>query len=301
MKKKKIVYIVGCGRSGSTLLGFALGNAAGALDLGEVIDFARFEGAPNGFESETENYQYWQDIQHRLEAELGPIDFDALRKMQMAVDCHASFLPVLLLGTRYRHKSHLPYQKYVKYLYEAIQKDEQHDAFIVGSKYPSRLLHLRRIYPDQRIHVIHLIRNPVDLVQAFRNKEQGKTKSFGQTMLYFFAINVFSVLASMGLGKGRYLRVHYEDLIAAPENELSRIGSTFGLDTAPAIEKISKGLPLERGYVFNGNRMRMNDQVVFRKRARKAEKRKVLERFFERLAGLMFGGATAKNTNNSNN
>lgn len=299
--KKKIIYIVGCGRSGSTLLGFALGNAVGALDLGEVIEFARFQGKPNGFGAETENYKYWQNILLGIEAELGPLDFESIRRMQMEVDSHASFLPVLLSGDHYPRKSYVPYQKYVKTLYEAILKDERHDVFVVGSKYPSRLLHLRRIFSDRGIHVIHLIRNPVDLVQAFQNKEQGKTKSFWQTMLYYFVINIFSILASQGLGKGRYLRVHYEDLIAAPENELTRIGSAFDIDTAPAIEKIRKGLPLERGYVFNGNRMRMNDRVVFRKRSLKMERRKLVERLFEGLSSLMFGGTSAKNINNQKN
>lgn len=59
---KRIIYIVGCGRSGSTLMGFALGNIAGALDLGEVMDFLRFRGHPNGFDSDSDNYQFWDGV-----------------------------------------------------------------------------------------------------------------------------------------------------------------------------------------------------------------------------------------------
>lgn len=297
---KKIIYIVGCGRSGSTLMGFTVGNSVGALDLGEVIDFARFQGHPNEFGVETENYKYWNNIQHSLVAELGPLDFSELRRVQKAVDCHGSFLPILLLGAHYRKKSYLAHQGYVRALYGAILNDPDHDVFITSSKYPSRLLHLLRVFPDRRIHVIHLIRNPIDLAHAFRNKEQGKTKTFWETMFYFFVINVFSVLATRGLGPNRYVRVHYESFTTEPENELMRIGEIFDIDTSPAIEKIDQGLPLDRGYVFNGNRMRMHDQVIFRKHSHKTEKRNAIEAVCEMLCGLFFGRATARNTDNSN-
>lgn len=293
---KKIIYIVGCGRSGSTLMGFALGNSTGALDLGEDICFSRFRGCPNGFEADSENYKYWQNIQRNLEVELGPLDFSTLGRMQRAVDHHRNFLQVLLLGSSYRRKIHLPYQRYVKTLYDVILNDPNHDVFITSSKYPSRLQHMLRAFPDHRIHVVHLIRNPIDLAHAFRNKEQGKTKTFWETMLYFFMVNVFSVLATRGLGPKRYVRIHYENFVADPQKELMHIGSAFGIDTSPAIDKINQGLPLDRGYVFNGNRMRMQDQVVFHKHVHKTNNRKAIEMFFEKLFGWLFGGAAANDT-----
>lgn len=298
--KKKIVYIVGCGRSGSTLMGFCLGNAVKTLDLGEVIDFARFQGKPNSFDVGTPNYAYWQGVLHGLEKKLGPIDFDSLMRMQTRVDYHTSFLPMLLIGSRYRKKDYLPYQDYVKGLYEVILDDEEHEVFVSSSKYPSRLLHLLRAFPDQHVYVIHLIRNPIELAKAFRNSEQGKTKTFLQTMFYFFTINIFSILATRTLAADRFLRVHYEDFASEPEKELKRIGAAFGIDTTPAINKISQGLPLERGYIFNGNRMRINSEVVFRKRPRKTEKRSFVEAVFEKLACVFFGGTTAKESSSSN-
>jgi Sulfotransferase family len=289
--QKKLIYIVGCGRSGSTILGIALGNSAGALDLGELIDFAHFKGKPNEFGPETENYKYWQNILGFLAGELGKLDFKALRQTQKDVDSHTSFVPIFLLGAHYRKKSYLMYQKYLKALYDAIQWNSKHNIFITASKYPSSLLHLIQIYTDTRIYVIHLIRNPTELAQAFRNPEQGKTKSFWGTMRYFFIINFFSILAARRVSEDRYLRVHYDDLISAPESVLTQIGASFKIDTSPAISKISKDEPLDRGYLFNGNRMRMQSQVVFRKQSpqNKAEKPTLVEFALERLATLMFG------------
>jgi len=39
--KKKLIYVMGCGRSGTTILGVALGKGNKCLDLGEVVNFLK--------------------------------------------------------------------------------------------------------------------------------------------------------------------------------------------------------------------------------------------------------------------
>ena len=72
-KKPKIIYIMGCGRSGTTILGYILGNGEKACDLGELIDFIKREGQPNGFGLETENGQFWHTIRQRMKGDIGVI------------------------------------------------------------------------------------------------------------------------------------------------------------------------------------------------------------------------------------
>jgi hypothetical protein len=292
VNKKKIVYVVGCGRSGTTLLGFALGNSHRTLDLGEVLDFVRFRGCPNGFGPETANYAFWDAVLGDVAKALGGIDFVRLAELQSLVDGHESFLPLAVLGDLFRKKAVSEYRLFIEALYDRIQSEDSADVLIDSSKYPSRLLHLLRAYPDDRIRVIHLIRNPVELARAMQNSEQSKPKSFLQAMLYFFAINMFSLVATRRLGPDRYLRLHYEDLVSQPEKTLKRIGEAFSMDSAPAIEKIRRSEPLRRGYVFNGNRMRVQDLVVFRKSSGVTPERSYVERAFERLARLAFGSRT---------
>lgn len=62
------------------------------------------------------------------------------------------------------------------------------------------------------------------------------------------------------------MKVQYEELIQQPEATLRGIGDRFGLDVGDVIQKVERDMPLRRGYVFNGNRMRMQEQVVFRKK-----------------------------------
>lgn len=285
---KRIIYIVGCGRSGSTLMGFALGNITGALDLGEVMDFLRFRGHPNGFDSDSDNYQFWDGVLKDLLSS-HDVDLGKLEEIQTKLDSHSSFLPSLLFGDYYRRKNMLVYQQYLKRLYDSIQEKSKDDVVIDSSKYPSHLLHLLRVYPDSRISVIHLVRDPIKLAGAFKNSVQSKPKSFFQTMLYYFAINIFAILVTRKLGKERYQRVFYEDFVASPERVLQRVGKAFKLDPKNAISKISNGEPLERGFVFNGNRMRLDQQVVFCKQAVHAVPKSLLEKIFTQLSALVFG------------
>lgn len=292
MAKKKIVYVVGCGRSGTTLLGFALGNSVRTVDLGEVLDFVRFRGRPNGFAFGSENHAFWDAILRDVTGQLGGIDFARLVELQSSVDSHKSFVPLAILDDLYRRDDVSAYRRFIRVLYDRIQLEPAFDVLIDSSKYPSHLLHLRRSFDDDRVHVIHLIRNPIELARAMEGPEQSEPKSFSEAMLYFFVINAFSLMATRRLGEKRYFRLYYEDLVSEPEQTLERIGRMFSIDTSPAIDKIRCNQPLERGYVFNGNRMRMQDRVVFRKSSGVTPKRSAFERAIERLARLAFGSAS---------
>lgn len=287
--KKKIIYVVGCGRSGTTLLGFVLGNSTSTLDLGEVLDFVRFRGCPNGFGPGTENYAFWQSVFRRVESDMGEIDFVRLARLQSAVDSHRSLLPLVVLGNMFRKRDLVEYRRFLRALYDGIQAESSADVLIDSSKYPSRLTHLREIYPDDRVHVVHLIRNPIDLARALASSEQSKPRSFLQALFYFFVINIFSLMATRGLTRERCVRVHYEDLVSRPEATLERLGDTFSIDTAPAISKIQKREPLHRGHVFNGNRMRMKGHVVFRRSSVVTTERSRVELLVEHVATIAFG------------
>jgi hypothetical protein len=291
MDKKKIVYVVGCGRSGTTLLGFALGNSVRSMDLGEVLDFVRFRGRPNDFGPGTDNYCFWDSVLRDVQRQMGKIDFARLAELQSRVDTHKSFLPLVFLGNLFRRNEVSEYRRFLHLLYGRILAESSFDVVVDSSKYPSRLWHLRAIFRDEHIHVIHLIRNPIELTRAMQNGGQSGPRTFLGTIVYFFVINFFSLIATRGLGPDRYVRLHYEDMVSRPENALTRIGSAFSLDTRPAVDKISSGQPLRRGYVFNGNRMRTEAEVVLRKSTGVTAQRSLFERAFERVAGLAFGAA----------
>jgi len=261
----RLVYVVGCGRSGTTILGFCLGNAAGAIDLGEVLDFARFRGQPNGFEPGTENYQFWQRVGAQLHGDRRWPGFDAFGALQKRFDRHASLLPVALLGRLLVPFGLTRYRQALAALYESIFQEAGNRTCIDSSKYPSRLLHLAAILPPERLAIVHLIRDPAALVEAFSRDDQGPPRAAAPALLYYAFVNS---AARCLIARHRAIpstKLHYEAFVAEPEALLRAVGRRIGLDVEAAISKIASATPLRRGYIFNGNRMRIQPEVVLRR------------------------------------
>jgi hypothetical protein len=287
----KILYIAGCGRSGTTILGFVFGNMARAVDLGEVLDVIKFKGRPNGFGPETPNHQFWEGVIRDVQEELGGLDYVKLAALQSRLDTHWAVLK-LRLGWRPPAAELTEYRRFLRVLYDRLQADERFDVLIDSSKYPSRLDHLRHIYPDDRVRVLHVVRDPIDLARAFRNPEQSQPKSFGETLLYAFAVNTLVAWVSRGLGCGRYVRMQYEAFVARPEHQVRQVADAFGLDALQAIHRISAGEPLLRGFIFNGNRMRTQATVRLERRAPVSlPERSLVQRCITRLFSRLFGSS----------
>jgi hypothetical protein len=289
---KRIVYIAGCGRSGTTILGFALGNMGRAIDLGEVLDFVKFKGSPNGFGPDTANYKFWDNVRSDVASKLCGIDFDSLKSLERKLDSHQALLRSVLLAGRAQPGGLEQYRGFLKALYERLLKDDRYDVFIDSSKYPSRLHHLLRVFEDETVCVVHLMRNPIELARTFRKDKQSGRKSFLETMLYFFVVNTLIVRVTRGLDESRYQRLYFEDLIAEPVQQVDRIAKAFGLDATMVLQRIRDNLPLPRGFIFNGNRMRVRESVRLERRLEVAPALTVTERAFERAFDAWFGSRT---------
>nr|MDA3930844.1 hypothetical protein [Prolixibacteraceae bacterium] len=58
----KIIYILGTGRTGTTLLGIALNNNPQIFDAGEILKFIKLHGQPHGFSKNSDNYRFWANV-----------------------------------------------------------------------------------------------------------------------------------------------------------------------------------------------------------------------------------------------
>lgn len=266
-RPRRILYVVGCGRSGSTILGFALGNLARAIDLGEVLDFVKFRGQPNGFGPETDNYRFWSGLLTGIEKRLGKrIDFDRLRSLQARVDTHTALLLALIPGWRQAERAE--WRTFLRALYDTLLDDPRFDIIVDSSKYPSRLWHLQSIYDERSLHVIHLLRDPLALARAFGTGEQSVSRGFVPSMMYYLYINASASLLTLGEKWRSTYRLFYEDFVADPESQLRRICEAFEFDPGASLTLIREERPLPRGFIFNGNRMRVLPSIVLKKRAR---------------------------------
>lgn len=260
---QKIIYVLGTGRSGTTLLDIVLGNAPGIVSVGEIVRFPQLRGRPHGFAEETENFRFWQEIGDEFFAGYDPEkDYDALFTIAGRMEAHRYF-PLNLLGLTPR-RTVARYRDYLNGFFETIFAKTGAEVLVDSSKYPGRALALAR-YLRYEVYYLHLVRDPQGVVSSFAKKDvEQPSKGLASANLYYFVISAFCALVRLVLPKKRYLRVKFEDLREHPARELQRVAAHFHLSLDGPIAQIQAGQPLRVGPLFEGNRIRLRETISFR-------------------------------------
>jgi hypothetical protein len=99
---------------------------------------------------------------------------------------------------------------------------------------------LLRMFPDARF--IHLVRDGRGVAASLLPLDWGPNDVL-RAAEYWMARCALGLAAELQLGAGRVLRVRYEDLLAAPERTLRAIARFAGLDYEPAMAQGAGHLP----------------------------------------------------------
>ena len=236
-----VVYIMGAGRSGSTLFGILLGNGPGLFFAGELDSWTRRRGLPNG--EDPVLAEFWTPVADRMREWLKDTDTDRFRVFE-----HPRWL-VKRRGKRDR-TARSEYRRFNQELFEAVRDQAGADFVIDSSHYPMRRWQLRGI-GDLDVRTILLVRDPRTVAASLANPVQTSTKRLWESAAYLWVVHPLSIAVYLTLPKDRRLLVRYEDLVDDPERELRRIGSWLGTDLSE-IDPTN----LVPGPVFQGNRMR---------------------------------------------
>ncbi len=276
---------MGGGRSGTTLLDIILGNAEDAFSTGEIHKFPKLKGCPHGFEQGSPNFAFWKKVEQALfdSYKDQPVDYKGLRKLTRKLEYHSNFwLNYVNWISSGKRKV---YATYVNRFFDALFGSIDEPLVIDSSKYPTRALSLYR-HLDYSIHFIYLIRHPVGVVTSFAKKDlEQPPKNYFQANLFYFVINLFNALVCRKIGKDNFIKVRYDDLLAEPVKELTRIQEKFGIDLSRPKDLIAAGQPLSVGYFFEGNRIRLQESIRLKqkKASYPANIKNTITRLFNRL------------------
>lgn len=256
------LYILGAGRTGTTLLGIALSNNSELFDAGEILKFIDLNGKPHGVEKESMNYKFWEKIKIEFYNKFNNnVESKELTKIINRVEGHFFFL--FNYFNIIRKRTLFIYQSYINTLINIIFKQSGREIIIDSSKYPGRALALKK-YLDKSISIkyIYIKRKPVDVVKSFSKTgiEQPK-KNFWAANLYYFIINFFCHLFLKKIDKNNYITVKYEDFINQPDSVLLSIQNKFNIDLSNSIDLIKNRKELFTGYIFEGNRIRLKKSI----------------------------------------
>lgn len=267
---KKIIYILGAGRSGTTLLDIVLGNGENMTSRGEINRFPKRNGYSPNCPTDSPNYCYWENIKNLLK-ERNPqfADLSVINRLHQKFEYHSGLIKSEVAGKD--NKEYQLYASFLKELYALIFETTSQDIIVESSKYPGRILALSDILPYE-IKVIYLMRDPVKVVNAFTKKNiEQPSKNYFAANLYYLSVNLLCKYASRKLKQRNIevMKMKYEQLLANPLTVLTEVEQRLGVDLTQAKRKVCNGESLDIGYLFDGNRIRHQKYLLFNSKTEK--------------------------------
>ena len=266
--RPKVLYVMGAGRSGSSILGVCLGNCDGVFYAGELDKWLPRKGLPS--RGEPRRLRFWEQVLARVERP------EALFGREVHNNLERSSALFRANGPRARRRLRGEYLRVTQSLYEAIAAAAGASVIVDSSHYPLRARELQRL-DGIDLHVLLLVRDPQGVVTSF-DRDDVPEPRFGEakTNLYLWLTYALSVGVFLRQPAGRRMLVRHEDLLAEPERVLrqilDRLGSTAPL---PDLDALEIGSPLQ------GNRVLGGDRIALRRAPRTASARE------RRLTALM--------------
>lgn len=255
---KQILYILGSGRSGSTLLDIMLGNAESVFSCGELRRFALHGGISSPKEQSAESIQFWTKISNELEKKLPELDSINWKEQCHGIEYHTRFLA----PWRLTQDKMAIYGRYVNALMDLIFEETGASWLVDSSKYPGRLLALLKVskYP---VSVIYLTRHPVGVVDSFKRKDVEQPGKGFLAANSYYTVNGFLCRAVFHcVPSERRLKVRYEDIVRVPEQTLSAIEKKLSVNLKIPISIAAGGKPYRVGHLVDGNRVRLKREIL---------------------------------------
>jgi hypothetical protein len=252
---KTVVYIMGAGRSGTTLLDILLGNADGFVSCGELNRFPRHQGHPPLVEPESPRGAFWKQVRARMSR----LDFDRLTALEHRQAYHTGALRTLVSS------ADAEYIGYLRALYESLFEVSGATTLIDSSKYPGRALRVHQALAGTatRVVFIYLRRDPVDVVRSFAKQGiEQPSKSWLAANAYYAVVNALCLLAGWSLRRsGReVVVVSYESLLIDPRATVRKIGQALNIELA-GVERCLSANEFRVGPLFHGNRIRLKPAI----------------------------------------
>ncbi len=245
---QKVLYVMGAGRSGSTILGVALGNCEGVFYAGELDHWLVRDGKPSPRRAPLR--AFWEGIRASMGAH-PELTGGATKSLERS----SALLDVRRWPRRRRLRA--PYRRVSAELYRAIAAATGAAQIVDSSHYPLRARELRAC-PEIEIFLIYLVRDPRGVVRSLgRTDVPERTFGWLAANAYLGLTSAVASLVFLGHRRDRRLLVRYERFAADPERVIAEILALCGSRATPP----GRG-PLRTGAPFHGNRLIESESVM---------------------------------------
>lgn len=266
----RVLYIMGSGRSGSTVLDIALGNHSKIDSYGELINMTgsvmlKNENCACG--EKGSDCPFWNKVCELWKQKTGINDLAEYASLQSIFEHYSARNWVRLLREKGNPSTMFKiYSKYTLCLFESIREVSGKQIIVDSSKNPLRAYALSQV-PGIDLRIVHLVRDGRGVAWSLKksykkNIESGLQKditsrSILRTAAFWIFINLLSNWVRKKLHPEFSIRVRYEDFIKFPDQVLEEIGDLIDCDLSEVADVINNKRQLTIGHTIAGNRLRM--------------------------------------------
>jgi hypothetical protein len=269
-----VIYVMGYGRSGSTILDILLNQHPDVLSGGEVGELYRWlrAGETCACLAPIGECSFWRAVCAQHFAGFTD-DSGQMASLQRSIESLRN-LPALLLSANRPHRVDA-YRRQVRSLFGSMAMVSGRRWIVDSSKsahhYTGRALALER-YAGLDVRAIHVVRDPRGVAWSVMRGEgspERQTRLRGPRVRFVRAVAGWTVTNALACMTARRLRrgvlqVRYEDLCTDPRTVLEEIGAFVGLDMSEVIRTLENGASLQVGHNVGGNRIRFQRRLTFR-------------------------------------
>ncbi len=272
----RVLYIMGAGRSGSTLLDTVLASHPDAVGGGELVNLHSAGWSSNevcacgklGTECD-----FWTRVRSAWQRRAPGATVASYVVLQKQFEFpHWFGLIQFVRLVRQRFLPTTDFQSYLhqtEALYQAIAEVSGRSIIVDSSKTPIRAAVLSRIR-GLDLRLIHLVRDARAVAWSRRKSLTADQTAGVQTTIksrpswysagYWAFINLLSMIVCL-LCRSQSRRLRYEDFVTEPQRELERLGALCGLDFATTAAALLHGNSIRVEHPIAGNRMRMGGSI----------------------------------------
>lgn len=286
----RVLFIVGCGRSGSTILDTVLGNHAAIESVGEACHLAEkawlSEDSYCACGKLGRECDFWAEVRRCWRRRVGAVDVADYVAMIREIEPRLLWLPKLQRQIDRRDPRHLEYARLTANLLAAIRDASGCEVVVDSSKRASRALALSMV-EGVDLRLVHMVRDCRGVAWSSKKRFQkdekagvskdDQGKKVTRSAMIWNVANLVSGWLRRYLPADRSIRLRYEDFVSQPEVELERIGRLIGVDLESLAAAVGLGQSMGLGHTIAGNRIRMSGSVRLRPDAEWMEKLTLLE------------------------
>ncbi len=270
--KPKVVYVMGQGKSGSTILGVALGNCDGVFFAGELCSWLMTSGRP--ILGGRERTLFWRGVREDVsgaEELFGGRAFELLER---------GLSPLRIDKWPSRRRLRERYLAVTEKLYCSIAARANATHIVDTSHLPLRALQLQQLSGID-LYLVFLVRRAEGIVASHtrhvkRHEIAERRVRFVKTNAHLWVTYLLSLLVFSRHRADRRMLVHHEDFVANPEAILRELLQLAGSQAAlPDLASLSTGIP------FQGNALIRSEVVTLKAEAAPPYRSSLLMRLAE--------------------